>query len=524
MKNILLNRRTAAVLLTALICICQIQAEAPVTKSAGVCFRFDDNKPPRQWREMGALFERYGVRMCLSLISQNLNAPESQRTLRELAEKGHLMLDHLPSHAVYQISARSAEEFQRFASLPIADHANPGTKTVYFKYELNAEHPKNIPFQGAIRNGVLCDYPAEMHNRLAFTRKILVPETGKVYGIRIQDGKKTLYSFWGEKVEIPNRETSKLILLANNAAIQPPDELLRFLADCSRRNFTAIGLPRPRTWIQPGGWECFVTPEKIAAIYGKEFGYISGSCVPGPDTSTIGGFNEPEPDLLRFTMRADSTAPDNGQTLALMKFQIAESIAKHRVKVLISHMSIQRVKGGWNAYLSVYEELLKWLTTNAIPVRTQEEWAEILYSHKTDLDGNIMPSLKRDLDGDGKPDGYELRKGTQVNLKTGIATIPADGMLCLFDLAGVGKGNSTFSLAAKGDTGTLVTLELIFLMRKGNHYKMQKQFRLKGEHWQTLAGSVSVKPEVAAIHYKISHSGSAKPIEIRDLSFVNIRQ
>ena len=521
MKIIPFPRRTAAVLLMTL--ICRIQAEAPVETRAGVCFRFDDNKPPRQWREMGALFERYGVRMCLSLISQNLNAPETQSTLRKLAENGHQMLDHLPSHAVYQISARNPEEFRQFAGLPIADHADPAAKIVYFKYELNAAHPKNIPFQGAIRNGVLCDYPAEMHNRLAFTRKILVPETGKVYGIRIQNGKKTLYSFWGEKVEIPDREKNRLILLANNAAIQPPDDLLRFLADRSRRNFTAIGLPRPRTWIQPGGWECFVTPEKIAAIYGKEFGYLSGSCVPGADTNTIGGFQEPSPELLRFCMRADSTAPDNGQTSALMKLRIAESIAKHRVIVLISHMSIQRVKGGWNSYLSVYEELLKWLNTNGIPVRTQEEWAEILYSQKTDPEGNIMPSLKTDRNGDGKPDGYELRNGTRADLKTGIATLPADGALCLFDLAGVGKGINTFSLEAKGPPGTTVTLDLTFLMRNGNHYKAQKKLILKEGAWQMLEGTVSVKPEVAVLHYRISQSGSKVPVEVRAPFFARRR-
>ena len=154
MKNISGNLKTATALLLVLFSG-RILADAPLPAKAGVCFRFDDNQPPAQWREMGALFESYGCRMCLSLISQNLNAPESRSTLRELANKGHLMLDHLPSHAVYQISARNPEEFRKFAALPITDHADPVRKTVYFKYELNAEHPKNISFQGAIREGIL---------------------------------------------------------------------------------------------------------------------------------------------------------------------------------------------------------------------------------------------------------------------------------------------------------------------------------------------------------------------------------
>lgn len=517
MKNISGNLKTATALLLVLFSG-RILADAPLPAKAGVCFRFDDNQPPAQWREMGALFESYGCRMCLSLISQNLNAPESRSTLRELANKGHLMLDHLPSHAVYQISARNPEEFRKFAALPITDHADPVKKTVYFKYELNAEHPKNISFQGAIREGILCDYPPEMHNRLAFTRKILVPETGTVYGIRIQNGKKTLYSFWGEKVNIPNREKSRLILLANNEAIQPPDDLLRFLAECSRGNFTAIGLPPPHTWIQPGGWECFVTPGKIAAVYGKEFGYRSGSCVPGAPTNTICGFREPNPGLLRFNMCADSTVPDNGKSLEQMKLRIADTIAKHRVLILISHMVVRRVPGGWKTYLSVYEELLKWLKNSGIPVATQEQWAEILYSGQAGPEGNIMPSLTTDLNGDGRPDGYELRKGTSVQLKTGTATIPPGGSLLLSDLAGVEKGNNSFALTARGDAGTLLTLELTLLQRDNRTRREKREFRLKKD-WQTFLLPVSVSPETAVLHCSISQTGGAQPVEVRDLSF-----
>ena len=49
------------------------QAETAVPKTGGVCFRFDDNKPPEHWRQMGELFEKYGYRMSLALVSQDLN-------------------------------------------------------------------------------------------------------------------------------------------------------------------------------------------------------------------------------------------------------------------------------------------------------------------------------------------------------------------------------------------------------------------------------------------------------------------
>lgn len=494
---------------------CLLQAEETVPKTAGVCFRFDDNKPPQYWQKMGALFEKYGYRMSLALVSQDLNSKESRETLQALAKKGHLMMDHLPNHAAYQISARNQKEFEEYAKLPVVDHTNPSTRRIYLKYELNASHPKNIKFQAAVRNGELCDYPDKMKGSLGFTRKILIPESGKVYGIRIQNGKKMLFSFWGEKTEIPDREKKELILLATNQAIQPPDAVLRFLAETSRKNFIAAGLPAPHTWIQPGGWECFVTPEKIQKIYGKEFGYISADCIPGVSSSTMEGFNEPNPELLRFNMRVDFTGFDNGQNLAAMKRNIAESIAKNRVKIFISHMWVQRVKGGWDAYINGYDELLKWLKDNKIPVKTQEEWAEILYSKKADPTTNIMPSLSTDRDTDGKPDGYELQRGTKVDLKNGIAVIPPGGKLHISDLAGLEKGINKFSLTAKGEKGATVILDFFFVMRNGKNYLERKQIRLNGEDWQTLSGTITVKPEAATLHFGVRSSGTKQAIEVK---------
>lgn len=495
-----------------------LRAGDPVPKTAGVGFRFDDNKPPRHWREMGALFEKHGYRMSLALISQDLNDRESRETLRKLSGSGHSMMDHLPNHAVYQIRARTPQEFDEYSKLPIADHTDPESRRIYFKYELDANHPQNQKFQGTIRGGELCEYPEKMKNQLGFTRKILVPATGKVYGIRIQDGKKMLYSFWGEKVAIPDR-TGELVLLATNIAIQPPDGVLRFLADTSRRNFHSIGLPSPRSWIQPGGWECFVTPEKIGKIYGKEFGYVSGDCIPGARMNLVGCFNDPDPEKARFNMRCDFTGPDNGQDFAAMKRNIADSIAKRHVKIFISHMWVQRVKGGWDAYIKGYDELLQWLKTNNIPVKTQEEWAEILYSDKPDPNTNVLPPFTVDLDADGKPDGYELLNGATADLKTGIVTIPAGGKLHISDAAGLEKGVNRFALTVKGEKGATVILDFFFVVRNGKNYIERKQFRLESDGWQTLKGTVGVKPEAVTLHYGVLSAGTKAPIEVRDPVF-----
>ena len=72
-------------------------------------------------------------------------------------------------------------------------------------------------------------------------------------------------------------------------------------------------------------------------------------------------------------MRPDFTGLDNGQDIPAMKRRIADSIARRQVKIFISHMWVNRVKGGWDAYIKGYEELLQWLKKNRIPVRHSDK-------------------------------------------------------------------------------------------------------------------------------------------------------
>ena len=91
-----------------------LQGGEAIPKTPGVCFRFDDNKPPEQWKQMGELFEKYGYRISLALVSQDLNRKESREVLRNLSAKGHSMMDQLPNHAGYNIRARTPQEFEKY--------------------------------------------------------------------------------------------------------------------------------------------------------------------------------------------------------------------------------------------------------------------------------------------------------------------------------------------------------------------------------------------------------------------------
>ena len=507
----------AAVCLVAGAFLCQA-GDVAAPKKAGVAFRFDDNKPAALWKNLAALFDRYDYKLSYAVTSQKLraNTPEVE-ALREISARGHRVIDHVPSHAIYQIQARNQKEFDEFSKLPFTDHADPKTKTVFFKCEVDLKHPRTLKFQGEIKNGELTGFPADMAKHLGFSRKIYIPATGKMYGIRMQQGKRMICSFWRENIKVPDYKGE--IVIPTGITIQPSDELLRFQAQVTRNNFKAFGLPLPKVWAQPGGWENYVSLPKIRKIYGKEFGYNSADSIPGHSKARDNSFGDPDPEWGRYQMCVDFTGLDNGQDIRAMKAKIAEAVAKNRVKIFISHIWIHRVKGGWDAYAKGYEELFAWLKKHQIPVKTQEEWAEVLYSGKSGLAGNIMPSLKTDIDEDGKPDGYDFKAGLKCDLKTGVVTIPPGKKLHISDLAGLQKGPAEFSLAVKGKKGTEVVLNFLFIVRKGKNYFEQRKFRLSGDDWEVLRGNVTVKPEAFTLHYGIQARGKDSSIEVRDPEF-----
>ncbi len=153
-------------------------------------------------------------------------------------------------------------------------------------------------------------------------------------------------------------------------------------------------------------------------------------------------------------------------------------------------------------------------------VLSQEEWAEILYSKKPVANTNILPALNRDIDADGKPDGYTLRKGATADLKTGIVTIPAGGQLHISDVVGIEKGVNKFELKAKGKAGTVVTINFFFVCRGVQNYMETKQIRLKTDDWETLTGTVNVKPQAISLHYGVKPHNSKEAIEVKDPLFV----
>lgn len=64
--------------------------------------RFDDNRPAQWWRDVCGIFERHGFR-CSLAVNATLLSESQGACLRELAKRGHEIMDHTPSHSIDSI-------------------------------------------------------------------------------------------------------------------------------------------------------------------------------------------------------------------------------------------------------------------------------------------------------------------------------------------------------------------------------------------------------------------------------------
>ena len=82
-------------------------------------------------------------------------------------------------------------------------------------------------------------------------------------------------------------------------------------------------------------------------------------------------------------------------------------------------------------------------------VKTQSEWARLLYATKTNPQENIFPSLAVDLNEDGNPDGFEKVNGV-VWEKGTLARQNRGKLFQTLPLGGVERGKNTLKLDIEG--------------------------------------------------------------------------
>ena len=339
-----------------------------------VAIRFDDNHDVQKWRAVADLFEKHGVRCSFAVCSGSLD-PEQAECLKELSGRGFELMDHTTAHAIYKVRFQRAEDFAAATNLPfVASFSIPG-KVVFCSPEIDLGHEKNLHFAGSVSNSVLLCGDADIKSRLNWTRQVWIPQKKALYGIALEGGVRVLRDFWGRTVSPFSIPESKMVLV-DQVAIQPSLDLLRLQARATRANLDHFGLPRPKTWIQPGGWEPYVDSRRLRDVYGAEFGYTGADCVMPKELYWASTDDVPPDEWRRWMQRPSFAFFDNDGDFDTVWGCVEKARKVRRPLPIISHISLGRNGGAnaWRRWLEQTGRYLERLKSEKIPVVT---WAEM---------------------------------------------------------------------------------------------------------------------------------------------------
>ena len=340
-----------------------IAAPLSALSSPAFTMRIDDNKPAKWWRDVGDIFERHGFRCSFAVNSANLSE-EQGACLRELAARGHEIMDHTPSHSIYAITYPDQASFERASQLPFVHDANPEKRRVCFNWEANDADERNTTFRAKVVDGelILAGSSAGKKPPAKFFK---LPGHSGVFGYKEEEGRFMLRDFWGRTPKETIQMEEGDVLGYSGWALQPCDGLLREMASVTRERFDHFGIPRPTIWIFPGGWCGPLRQDAMERVYGGEFGYIGADAQLGSAKRCDGRWYAAYHSMEFF----DGTSTATPEELV---GKIEARIASGKSYIILSHMQTKDIK----TFLEKTERFAALLEERKIPVVTMGESIE----------------------------------------------------------------------------------------------------------------------------------------------------
>ena len=351
--------------------------------TAAVAFRFDDNHTPDDWRAVAEAFKAENVRCSFAVVSGGLS-DEQGACLKALSDDGFEIMDHTAAHAVYV--AQWLKETDYVAACAGMNRnaawfgsANASARKVRFEPEIDLGHAKNVRFTGHVTDGALFCDDTTVAAQLTFSKKIWIPSKKTLFGVVsiAADGGRKLREFYGETDQTFDLADEEMVLV-DQIAIQPAPDVLRIQARATRANFAAFGLPAPKTWIQPGGWEAFVDANRVKAVYGGEFGYTGADCVMPKERCWYATDDDTPAELVPWMQRPSFFYFDEGATYEEVIAQIQKAQALGKPLVFISHMSWGKA-GGREKWIDLTRRVLQWMKEADVPALTEATLTQTFY-------------------------------------------------------------------------------------------------------------------------------------------------
>ena len=327
--------------------------------------RIDDNHAPAEWRKVADIFESRGMRLSFAVVPASLSE-EQGACLKELAARGHVVMDHTPNHTFYRATYHDAAAFGAAKTMPFVHEADERSRTLYFRPTVDDAHPQNRLVRATVsKDGALAFTSGVGAKPGAYYMFVKLSGHADVFGLQTVDGKFLLRDFWRRPLKRSVEPGEYDATVYAEAALQPCDDVLRELAKVSRERFDHFGLPRPTIWVRPGGWDPGVKWEALARIYGREFGYVGadsrvGGVWGGSRWTT--GF-----DAMYFFDQCAQITPEQ------LVDRIEARLKAGSFHVTLSHMWNNKLPGRMAEYYEKTARFAQLLVDRKIPTLTMAE-------------------------------------------------------------------------------------------------------------------------------------------------------
>ena len=343
-----------------------LAAVSAVFADPAFTMRIDDNHSEKDWTRVADIFEKHGIKVSFAVVPAALS--ESQgKCLKQLADRGHELMDHMPDHSFYRATYHDRAAFEKVKSKPFVEDADEKEMKVLFKCEVDPNHPKNRRVRASVKGNVLT-FADKRVNKTVYCHFLGLPGKVGPYGLKAKGDSFDLRDFWGRSL----KETIDLdeceVVIYDAAATQPCDDVLRELAGITRERFQHFGLPLPKVWIRPGGWDPGVSWDRVERIYGREFGYIGADAhvnAKQGDNSWSTGY-----DRMVFFDQGPQYTPEG------LVDDVQKTLAAGKYHVILSHMMIQNLKGGKAEWFEKTEKFAQLLADRKVPTMTMAEALE----------------------------------------------------------------------------------------------------------------------------------------------------
>lgn len=483
-------------------------------KRGGICFRFDDNQPIEKLKKLDSVFSKFGFNFCLSVTSDNfqVNVPYVDY-LKQLMYKGHELMDHSPSHQTQYFDLCIEQDTSLYIGAPGVHHLDSlRVCLTYSGIDTSISHNEGLV--NIQNNLVISIKPGEFNDigdymALYFHALDNVCLWSDLQAINPNDPDTlTIKSIWEEDIDFGNYQNiSYHKLTRDDVTISP--EAIKLLGNRSLKIFSDMQIPRPYTWIHPGGRMPYIPSDQIKLNLGDSLGYKEAASY---DYETYLCFNEYNPDNLKqFGMQAGEISIEN-QTFNWNRNVISDFIAKHYVQIDLSHL--YNPMGGLNSMLKRLDSLLYWCSVNNIPVNTYFQWKAILYDHIPNGALNAFPALNVDLNADLYPDGYSKSPNihSTYSITDGVPEsggcsfeIKDHGEICWVSrLAGLEKGKNAFSIWTKGVNGIDGEVKVQYSFEE-NGTSTSLFFPADSAEWIKYTDTIIIPDSVSSMHITIQN-------------------